>query len=180
MQYTFCVAQSKLVWHPVLCMYIYMDGSGGSRAEHIWLEYLPCREGIDIQHIHNRRRVKIGKYGMWVDWFSALNKTNYEFFGCHWHGHQCQQTHDSGQQCQRYQHTRSKPEYFVVLTTELRVGTWNIHTQLLQLGRPGTDVWPLQPLGGYHHPQYSRHSQNTGKKTILVGLSQTRFSDFNP
>ena len=35
--------------------------SGWSARAHLWLDYVKCSEGLDIQHVHN------GKEVLWVD-----------------------------------------------------------------------------------------------------------------
>ena len=127
--YAYCVAQPQPVGHPVVCKYV--DGrlassdrpasSGWSIHEHTWLAYLSCRNGIDIQHIHNSGQVRIGRHGVKVDGFCATNKTIYEFLGCYWHGHTCLERRDCEEQQERLHHTRSKLQYVVELGYNIEV-----------------------------------------------------------
>ena len=73
--YAYCVAQPQPVDHPVCSEY--KDGvltdsttnrtSGWSVGAHSWLKYVKCSEGLDVQHIHNEKEVRLGRHGVRVD-----------------------------------------------------------------------------------------------------------------
>ena len=68
--YTFCVAQPWPVDHPVCGKY--KDGvlsvsitgrtSGWSVGAHLWLQYVKYSEGLDVQHIHIGKEVRLGRH----------------------------------------------------------------------------------------------------------------------
>ena len=76
--YAYCVAQPQPVDNPVCSEY--KDGvltdsttnrtSGWSVGAHSWLKYVKCSEGLDVQHIHNEKEVRLGRHGVRVDGYS--------------------------------------------------------------------------------------------------------------
>ena len=127
--YAFCVAQPQPVGHPVRCEYkdgklsgsLHPATSGWSVAAHTWLEFISCRDGLDIQHKHNGKEMRLGRHAVKVDGFCAANQTVYEFMGCYWHGHSCLKCADSDEQKQRLTMTRKRLQYLVELGYELEV-----------------------------------------------------------
>ena len=63
--------------------------SGWSVGAHLWLKYVKCSEGLDVQHIQNEKEVCLGRHGVRVDGYCASTQTVYDFLGCYWHGHSC-------------------------------------------------------------------------------------------
>jgi hypothetical protein len=63
----------------------------GSKTAHGWLEWEGRRRGICIRHEHNGGEVKVGDRLLPVDGFHAPTSTVFQFHGCFWHGHQCQE-----------------------------------------------------------------------------------------
>ena len=89
--YAYCVAQPQPVDHPVCCEYkdrslvgSTMGGtSGWSVGAHSWLEYVKCSEGLDIQHVHNGKEMRLGRHGVKVDGCCGSTHTVFYFLGCY-------------------------------------------------------------------------------------------------
>ena len=77
--YAYCVAQPQPVDHPVCSEYKDMvltdltmgRTSGWSVGVHLWLEYVKCSDGLNVQHIHNGKELRLGRHGMRVDGYCA-------------------------------------------------------------------------------------------------------------
>ena len=67
-------------------------------SAYYWMDWLAYAHGVDIQHkLNTGREIKVGKYP--VDGFVAASKlgekaTVFQFHGCYWHGHLCDDTID--------------------------------------------------------------------------------------
>ena len=65
-------------------------------SAYYWMDWLAYTHGVDIQHkLNTGREVKVGKYP--VDGFVPASKlrekaTVFQFHGCYWHGHLCDET----------------------------------------------------------------------------------------
>ena len=65
-------------------------------SAYYWMDWLAYVHGVDIQHkLNTGREVKVGKYP--VDGFVPASKlgekaTVFQFHGCYWHGHLCDDT----------------------------------------------------------------------------------------
>ena len=127
--YAYCVAQPQPVDHPVCCEYKdgVLDGSmtggtsGWSVGAHSWLEYVKCSGGLDIQHVHNGKEMRIGRHGVKVDGYCASTHTVYEFLGCYWHGHSCLPNSGSDLQQERLAKTKLRLQYTLELGYNLEV-----------------------------------------------------------
>ena len=95
--------------------------SGWSVGVHLWLEYVKCSDGLNVQHIHNGKELRLGRHGVRVDGYCASTQTVYEFFGCYWHGHSCLPDIGSNLQQEMLTQTRLCFQYTLELGYDLEV-----------------------------------------------------------
>ena len=68
----------------------YQPDSWGQTASQ-WLDWEAHTQGMRIQHKYNSKEKQIGRRRLPVDGWCAQTNTVYQFHGCYWHGHQCQE-----------------------------------------------------------------------------------------
>ena len=68
----------------------YQPDSWGKTASE-WLDYEAHTNAIKIRHKYNGKEKQIGRRCLPVDGWCAETNTVYQFHGCYWHGHECQE-----------------------------------------------------------------------------------------
>ncbi len=91
------------------------DVFGKMAAE--WLNWEAYKQNVKITHKYNGKEKQIGKRRLRVDGYYASTLTCYQFQGCYWHGHQCDEVKDEVNKkngktmAQLREETREKSEY---------------------------------------------------------------------
>ena len=78
-----------------------------------WLDWEAHNRGVHIRHEGNNTEKRLGPHMLPVDGWCAETKQVFEFQGCYFHGHPCQNNprHDEEEMREKYVKTLEKREY---------------------------------------------------------------------
>ena len=143
---------------------------------HAWLKYVQERDGVKINSLtSNGREVRVGKY--YVDGLAVLPDNTvkvYEFYGCHWHGHQCHLNQSNGEESEaRYQRTKQREEFLKNLGYQVEV-MWECDFRKLQEENPSITRMEYDNLS----PFTQNHRGSTNEDTIISAIMSGELSGF--